>query len=39
MCKMLLRACNSLSFLVSDGVSNSEREAARPCENQTVSSA
>ena len=35
MCKMLLRACNGLSCLVSDAVRNSEQEAARPCENQT----
>ncbi len=31
--KMLLRARNSLSCLVSDAVRNSEQEAARPCEN------
>ena len=37
--KMLLRARKRLSCLVSDAVRNSEQEAARPCENQTVSSA
>jgi hypothetical protein len=37
--KTLLRARNGLSCLVSDAVRNSEHEAARPCANQTVSSA
>ena len=35
--KLLLRACNALSCLVSEAVSNSEQEAAWPCETQTVS--
>ena len=37
MCKMPLRACKTLSCLVSEAVSNSEQEAAWPCETQTVS--
>jgi hypothetical protein len=37
--KMLLRACNGRSCLISDAVRNSEHEAPRPCANQTVSSA
>jgi hypothetical protein len=38
MCKMLLRARNGPSRLVSDVVRNSQQEAAGPCANQTVSS-
>ena len=37
--KTLLRACNGLPCLVSAAVRNSQQEAARPCANQTVSSA
>lgn len=38
-CKLLLRACNGHSCLVSDAVRNCEQEAARPCANRIVSSA